>query len=155
MATVAAPSPRTPASTVRSFARPEPVEKQDIGFQPQEGWLAVLLLFAMVLSTVWSIDQAKWVEGTGILFPLALIGMAIGYLLARSSISGWIGVVLGLLGGTAICFVAVGQLLPAPGEMLGSLLQTLGGTLAWFTHPSGVPPVIGAVQHFFFSAAEF
>ncbi|HEU5316927.1 MAG TPA: transglutaminaseTgpA domain-containing protein [Chloroflexota bacterium] len=155
MATVAAPSPRTPASAVRSFARPEPVEQQDTGFQPQEGWLAVFLLLAMVLSTVWSIDQAKWVEGTGILFPLALAGMAGGFLLARSALSGWVAVLLGLVGGTAICFVTVGQLVPAPAAMLGALLQTLGGTLAWFARPTGVPPLIGAFQQFFSGAAEF
>src|SRR5687767_6248026 len=153
MATVSAPS--TPPAAVRSFARPEEPERVETGFQPQEGWLAVGLLLAMVLSTVWSVDQAKWVEGTAILFPIALAGMALGFWLARSKVAGWIGVLLGLLAGILLSFVVVGQLIPAPGQMLSMVGQTLGGTLAWFARPTGVPPLIGAFQHFFLSAAEF
>ncbi|MGI8422634.1 MAG: transglutaminase TgpA family protein [Chloroflexota bacterium] len=155
MVTVTAPGPAIPPSAARSFARPETPERQETGFQPQEGWLAVVLLFAMVLSTVWSVDQAKWVEGTGVLFPLALVGIGAGYLLARSPLAGWIGVLLGVLVGIALCFVVVGQLVPAPAEMLSLLGQTLLGTLTWFTRPTGMPPLIGAFQHFFVSAAEF
>ena len=153
MATVTAPV--TPPQAVRSFARPEEPPRQETGFQPQEGWLAVALLLAMVLSTVWSVDQAKWVEGTGILFPLALAGIVAGYLLARSRVAGWIGVLLGLVGGIALTFVVVGQLIPPPQQMLGMLGQTLGGTLGWFARPTGVPPLLGAFQQFFLSAAEF
>ena len=153
MATVTAPS--TPPAAVRSFARPEEPAPVESGFQPKEGWLAVALLLAMVLSTVWSVDQAKWVEGTGVLFPLALAGMALGYWLARSKVAGWIAVLLGLLAGVLLSFVVVGQLIPPPAQMLGMLGQTLGGTLAWFARPAGVPPLIGAFQHFFLSAAEF
>src|SRR6266542_3653180 len=145
----------TPPSVVRSFTRPEPVAREETGFQPQEGWLAVILLLTMVLSTVWSIDQAKWVEGTGVLFPLALAGMVVGFLLARSSLAGWVAVLLGVVGGTALCFVVAGQLVPAPAEMLANLGQTLGGTLTWFAKPAGVPPLIGAFQHFFAGATEF
>src|ERR687897_972169 len=129
MATVTAPV--TPPAAVRSFARPEEPPRQETGFQPQEGWLAVALLFAMVLSTVWSVDQAKWVEGTGVLFPLALAGIAAGYFLSRSKVAGWIGVLLGLVAGVALSFVVVGQLFPPPGQMLGMLGQTLGGTFGW------------------------
>src|SRR5688500_5267326 len=153
MASISAPV--TPPSVVRSFARPDEPAPPETGFQPQEGWLAVALLLAMVLSTVWSVDQAKWVEGTGILFPLALAGIAAGYFLARSKVAGWIGVLLGLVVGIALTFVVVGQLIPPPGQMLGMLGQTLGGTLGWFARPTGVPPLLGAFQHFFLSAAEF
>ena len=153
MATVTAPA--TPPAAVRSFARADEPSRPETGFQPQEGWLAVALLFAMVLSTVWSVDQAKWVEGTGILFPLALAGIGGGYLIARSKVAGWIGVLLGLLLGMLLCFVVVGQLVPAPAQMLGALGQTLGGTVGWLARPSGVPPLIGAFQQFFLSAAEF
>jgi transglutaminase-like putative cysteine protease len=140
---------------VRGFARPQRVEREHPTFQPREGWLSIFLLLAMVGSTVWSIDQAKWVEGTAILFPIALAGIAAGYFLARSTLTGWIAVLLGLLVGMALCFIVVGQLLPPPGEMLGMLGQTLSGTLAWFTRPSGLPPVVGAFQHFGTSAVEF
>src|SRR5688572_13782817 len=103
---------------VRSFARPsEPPVREHATFQPCEGWLSVLLLLAMVGSTVWSIDQARWVEGTGMLFPLALAGIGGGFLLARSTLAGWVGVMLGLVAGMALCFVVVGQLLPPPEQI--------------------------------------
>ena len=70
------------------FDRPQPVQRQRSLLEPDEGWLSVLLLLAMVMSTIWSIDQAHWVEGTGILFPTALVGMFAGMLLARSSLRG-------------------------------------------------------------------
>ncbi len=148
-------SPAPPPGALRSFARPERPEAAHAGWQPREGWLSVLLLLAMVLSTTWAVDQAHWVEGTGILFPLALTGMAGGYLLARSRLAGWVAVLLGLVVGMVLCFVVVGQLLPPPREMLGNLLGTIGGTFAWFARPTGAPPMIGAFQHFFLGAAEF
>src|SRR5215213_8463258 len=127
---------------VRSFARPNETPVRETSFlQPREGWLSILLLFAMVGSTVWSIDQAKWVEGTGMLFPLALAGIVVGYLLARSKMAGWIGVLVGLLAGMALGFVVVGQLLPAPGEMLASLGQTFTGSLAWLGNRNGPIPL--------------
>src|SRR5262249_48435719 len=109
----------------------------------------------MVLSTVWSIHQAHWVEGTVILFPLALAGIVVGLVLARSRLAGWLSLLIGVLGGLVVCFVAVGQLLPPPAEIPGALLGTLGATAAWATHPSGAPPVVTAVQQFFLGAADF
>jgi len=148
-------APSGAASAVRSFARPETVERERSFWELREGWLAVFLLLAMVLSTVWSVDQARWVEGTSMLFPLALAGMAGGFLLARSPLAGWIGVLLGLLTGMLLCFVVVGQLVPPPGQILSAIGQTLAGTLGWFARPVGVPPLIGAFQQFFASAGEF
>src|SRR5688572_14139848 len=113
------------STAVQSFARPQPrpqprpqaVARERSILQPQEGWLSVLLLVAMVGSTVWSIDQARWVEGTGILFPLALAGLLAGLAIARSKMAGPVGILLGLVLGTVVVFVAVGQLVPPPHEI--------------------------------------
>src|SRR5436190_9317144 len=122
------------------FARPEPQPRQRSFLELEEGWLSVLLLLAMVLSTVWSIDQAHWVEGTGMLFPIALAGVGAGILLARSALRSWVALLLGLLLGVALTFAIVGQLLPPPSEMPGLFVQTIGGTLGWLRHPAGLPP---------------
>jgi transglutaminase-like putative cysteine protease len=150
-----AASARSLDSAVRSFARPEPAPRRRSAWDLPEGWIAVLLLFAMVFSTVFAIDAARWVEGTGILFPLALAGIVVGFLLARSSLAGWVGVLLGLVLGTVLSFVVVGQLVPPPSQALGALVQTLIGSITWFAQPTGVHPLVGAVQHFTGSAAEF
>ena len=145
-----------PASSLSGlFERPEPVARERSFFDLEEGWLSVLLLLALVLSTVWSIDQARWVEGTSLLYPMALAGIAAGTLLARSPLRGWVAVPLGALLGAAVAFTVVGRLLPAPAEMPGLLAQTLAGTLAWLRQPAGLPPLLAAFQHLGASAAEF
>src|SRR5437867_2879561 len=53
----------TPVSQL--FARPEPQPRQRSFFELEEGWLSVFLLLAMVLSTVWSIDRARWAAAAG------------------------------------------------------------------------------------------
>src|SRR5438045_2829596 len=131
-------------SVSQLFARPAPQPRQRSFLELEEGWLSVLLLLAMVLSTVWSIDQAHWVEGTGVLFPMALVGVGAGIVLARMRLQGWIAVLLGLVLGIAVTFAVVGQLVPPPGEWLGALAQALAGTITWFRHPVGLPPLVSA-----------
>ena len=109
----------------------------------------------MVLSTVWSVHQARWVEGTAILFPLAIAGLVLGMLLARSRLAAWLSLALGVLGGLALCFVVVGGLVPPLAQIPGALLGTLAGTLGWVTNPSGAPPVVTAGQQFLLNGAEF
>lgn len=142
-------------SLVGSFARPQQIIRQRSVFSPDEGWLSILLLVVMVVSTVWSIDQAHWVEGSGVLFPLALAGLGLGLLLARWKLAAWVALSLGLVLGVGVTFVVVGQLLPSPTEMLRALGGTLMGTITWITQPVGVPPLIGAFQHFGQGATEF
>jgi transglutaminase-like putative cysteine protease len=142
-------------SLVRLLEPAEPVEHSRSALQPQEGWLSALLLAAMVLSTIWSIDQGHWVEGTGVLFPIALVGLVAGYLLARSRFSGWVGIPLGLVGGAVVCFIAIGQLLPPPMEAVALALQTLAGTIGWLFHPAGLPPLAVAIEQFVLNALDF
>ncbi|HEX2326906.1 MAG TPA: transglutaminaseTgpA domain-containing protein [Chloroflexota bacterium] len=144
-----------PASISALFARPEPAPRQRSLLEPEEGWLSFLLLAVMVLSTVWSVHQARWVEGTAILFPLAVAGLVLGMLLARSRLAAWLSLAIGVLGGLALCFVVVGGLVPPLAQIPGALLGTLAGTLGWVTSPSGAPPVVSAGQQFLLNGAEF
>jgi transglutaminase-like putative cysteine protease len=142
-------------SLTELFSRPEPAPRQRSLLEPEEGWLSLFLLLAMVLSTIWAIHEAHWVEGTAILFPLALAGIAVGTLLARARLSGGLALLIGVLGGMLVCFVVVGQLLPPPTELPGALLGTLGATLAWATHPAGMPPLVTAGHQFLTEATDF
>ena len=47
--------------------------------RPAQGWLPIILLFALVLSVVYSIDQARWAANTGIMFPFAALGVAVAH----------------------------------------------------------------------------
>ncbi|HVG95374.1 MAG TPA: DUF3488 and transglutaminase-like domain-containing protein [Chloroflexota bacterium] len=142
-------------SVTELFTRPEPAQRRRSLLQPEEGWLSFLLLLAMVMTTVWSVHQAHWVEGTAILFPLAIAGLVIGMLLARSRLAAWLSLALGVIGGLVLCFVVVGGLVPPPQQLPGAFLGTLAGTLGWVTNPSGAPPAVVAVQQFFLNAADF
>ncbi|MBI3971278.1 MAG: transglutaminase domain-containing protein [Chloroflexi bacterium] len=143
-------------ASVGSLSQRAPrAESERSVLEPEEGWLSILLLLAMVLSTVWSIDQAQWVEGTSMLFPIALAGIAVGMALGRSALRGWIALALGLLLGGVLCFIVVGQLLPPPSEMPGLFFTTIADTLRWFAQPSGVPPLVGAFQQLALNTAEF
>ena len=142
-------------SVTELFSRPEPAPRRHSLLQPEEGWLSFFLLLVMVLTTVWSIHQARWVEGTAMLFSLAIAGLVLGMLLARSRLTGWLSLLLGLLGGLVLCFVVVGGLVPPLQALPGALLGTVAGTLGWVTNPTGAPPVVTAVQQFFFNAADF
>lgn len=137
------------------FQRPAPVERESSRFFPEEGWLPIGLLLVIVLSTIWSIDQAHWVEGTGVLFPIALGSILAGLLLARTRIAGWIGALLGLVLGAVVCFAVIGQLLPPFSDMPRLLGETLSGTVRWVGHPAGLPPLLGAFWQFFTNAWEF
>jgi transglutaminase-like putative cysteine protease len=139
----------------RPSARQEPVPRPRSLLQPEEGWLSIALVLVMVFSTIWSIDQAHWVEGTGILFPAALVGFGVGYLLSRPAFAAWIAILLGVVLGAVVAFVSVGQLLPPLPEMPALFVQTVLGTFAWIGHPSGTPPLVGAFQQLAFSATDF
>jgi transglutaminase-like putative cysteine protease len=45
--------------------------------------ITLLLVFAVAMSVVSSVDGAGWVEGMPSLYPIALFGLALGYVLAR------------------------------------------------------------------------
>lgn len=50
----------------------------------EEGWLSFVLLFVVVMTVVWSIQSAHWVAGSEVLSTAALLGFAVGFVLART-----------------------------------------------------------------------
>ncbi|MCH8086564.1 MAG: transglutaminase domain-containing protein [Chloroflexi bacterium] len=70
-------------------------------FSPREGWLTVGLVLFLVLSVVWSVEIAGWVDSMPPLTPMAVVGVFAGMLLAkvkrRSLLLHPIGLALGYL----------------------------------------------------------
>ena len=65
--------------------------------------LSLLLLVSLVVvSVVWTMDEAQWVAGLHSLVPVALAALAIGFLFARSRISGVILHLTALVAGAGI-----------------------------------------------------
>ncbi|MEI7556213.1 transglutaminase domain-containing protein [Candidatus Chlorohelix sp.] len=50
----------------------------------EEGWLSFVLLLLAVMTVVWSLQTAHWVAGSEILSTTALLGFAVGFVLART-----------------------------------------------------------------------
>ena len=87
------------------------------GWRINEGWFAAILLVVMVLSTIWSIHSANWVEGTQVLFAMALAGIVMGLVAAPPRVAkpgrrSWPGVLVGCL----LAYTVIGQIFPTPRE---------------------------------------
>ncbi len=82
-------------------------------------WVTVLLV---ALGSV-ALGLADAIRGlnAGLLLPLAMLGLTIGWLLAKSPLPGWLGGLVALVLGIEVIFLRVGRL----GESLAVLLHTL------------------------------
>ena len=91
--------------------------------RPDEGWVAVPLVFILAGTMAWSFADARWVLGqdslTSFVIWVALVAAAWGYVSARLDISPWLAQVLGCTIGAFILIEAVGASLPGSASGLG------------------------------------
>ncbi len=88
--------------------------------RPAEGWLAFLLLWVVVLCLMGAVVEARWTPEAGVAAPAALLGFAVGVLLARRSLPAWQAWTLLLLYGLLLCTVYLARLLPPWRILLGA-----------------------------------
>jgi transglutaminase-like putative cysteine protease len=81
-------------------------------------WVTVLLV--ALTSTALGVADAIRGLNAGLLLPVAVLGLTVGWWLARSPLPGWLGGLVALALGVEIIFLRVGRL----GESLKALLQT-------------------------------
>ncbi len=113
-------------------------------------WLPALLAVAVVMAPVYAVHDARWVEKTFVMFPLAALGLAVGAAACRSRAPGWALLSVGMLLGSAICFVVAAEVFPGPAELWPSFSQMGAGTWEWLrtTVEGGTPgpqPLLGAI----------
>jgi len=70
------------------------------------------LLTLMLLNVAWAINSADWAEGLAILQWVILASLAIGLILAKSRLPGFVAHLLSLISGTACVTFSIGTLLP-------------------------------------------
>ena len=119
------------------------------GWRINEGWFSAILLVVMVLSTIWSIHSAEWVEGTQVLFAMALAGIAVGLVVARQAWAAWRALLAGVLIGGVLAYVVIGEIFPTPQEWpsgLGTLLSDTGAWMQAGETREGLPPPIISLQ---------
>ena len=100
--------------------------------RPREGWLALFLLFVMLLSVGWSVQSARWLQDADFLIPVALWGMLAGALLALLPLSVALTLPLGALSGGLVVLWAVGGEYFVELGQVGRLLALRDDGLQWF-----------------------
>jgi transglutaminase-like putative cysteine protease len=100
--------------------------------RPREGWLALAFVFVMLLSLVWSVQRAGWLERLDFIGPVALYGMIAGALLALSPLRVVLTLPLAaVLGAYVVLRHVVGDYFPDQSQLEGILAlraDTLGFT---------------------------
>jgi len=94
---------------------------------PDEGWIALPLVFVLAGTMAWSIADARWILGndslTTFLIWIALAATVWGYLSARLDLSPWLAQALGCVVGAFVLIEAVGASLPG----------STPGLVGWFS----------------------
>jgi transglutaminase-like putative cysteine protease len=83
------------------------------GLKIREGWSTLILLTLMLLNVAWSINSAEWTESLAILQWVVLVSLAVGFILAKSRLPGFVAHSLSLVSGMAWVTFLIGTLLPS------------------------------------------
>ena len=102
-----------------------------IGLKIREGWSTFGLLTLMLLNVAWSINSAKWAEDLAILQWVVLTSLAIGLILAKSRLPGFVAHFLSLISGTAWVTFLIGTLLPFSLSWTEKLLNLADRLTTW------------------------
>ncbi|HSM39003.1 MAG TPA: transglutaminase-like domain-containing protein, partial [Candidatus Limnocylindrales bacterium] len=99
--------------------------------RPREGWLALALLFVMLLSLGWSIQRADWIPLLEFLIPVAFYAAVSGALLGLTRLSVTAVLPISAIAGTAIVLWAVGgEYYPDLGQ-IGRQLAMRSEVIEW------------------------
>jgi hypothetical protein len=106
--------------------------KLKIRLKIREGWSTLGLLALMLLIVAWSINSAEWTEGLAILQWVVLASLAIGLILAKSRLPGFVAHFLSLISGTVWVTFLVCTLLPFNLSWTEKLLNLADRLTTWF-----------------------
>ncbi|MCL6648547.1 MAG: transglutaminase domain-containing protein [Chloroflexi bacterium] len=97
---------------------------------PREGVLTLLLLFFVMLSGVWSVEAAGWVDRLPPLGWVLLGATGLGFLLAKTRVPAWLCHPVGLLYGVFVTVWATTSLLPME-ELSDRIVDLIIRVNAW------------------------
>ena len=97
----------------------------------REGWSTLVLLTLMLLNVAWSINSAEWTESLSILQWVVLVSLAIGLILAKSRLPGFVAHPLSLISGTGWVLFLIGTLLPSTLSWPERLLNLADRLTTW------------------------
>ncbi|MGD9145945.1 MAG: hypothetical protein PVI80_10315, partial [Anaerolineae bacterium] len=103
--------------------------------------ISLVLLLIVFGSLVYGVSDAVRGLEPGFLWPLVLMGLLLGWVMACSRLPGWLVAMLGSLAGACLALLRVGQL----GDAVSTLLAR-AANLAWQTVQGSFPPDTMAFQ---------
>jgi transglutaminase-like putative cysteine protease len=111
-------------------------------------WVTLTLLGMTVSTILYSLDQANWVAGDKVLVNLLLIGLACGWLLARSRFSGVFGACYALFISLVAGVETVASIIPPLNGLFTTPFTELvnGMNARWFTFSQRVSGWIGTLN---------
>ncbi|MEX0626885.1 MAG: transglutaminaseTgpA domain-containing protein [Chloroflexota bacterium] len=99
--------------------------------QPREGWSSLALLLVMLLTLVWSLQRAAWVNHMDYLLPVAVVAALVGALLGLTRLSVLFTLPIGaVLGAGFVLWTIGGEYLPER-DQAGRLIILRGDALDW------------------------
>ena len=118
---------------------------------PTSGWLPIILLVALVLAVVYSVNAARWTDNTGVMFPMAALGILSGTWISSKRIHSSAIVALGVFGGFGLCFLVVSEAIPGPTDFIPNFLDLFRDTFDWVGQrraglATGQQPLLGAFE---------
>ena len=88
-------------------------------YRPQEGWLSPILLLTVVVISISTVLEVGWVPEDTVIVPTALLGLLMGYVLAKRPLAPWIAWTFVIIYGLLVTTVTVANLWP-PVDLLFS-----------------------------------
>jgi len=99
--------------------------------RPREGWGSMALLIVMLLTLVWSLQRAAWVNHMDYLLPVAVVAALLGALLGLTRLSVTVILPLAAIAGAGLVLFTIGAEYFPELNQSGRLILLRGDALDW------------------------
>lgn len=99
--------------------------------RPREGWASMALLLVMLLTLVWSLQRAAWVNHMDYLLPVAVVAALLGALLGLTRLSVAVTLPVAAVVGAGLVLFTIGAEYHPQLDQTGRLLLLRGDALDW------------------------
>lgn len=107
------------------------------------GWLVLLLAFALALYLPFAIGDINWIDNTQVLWPTAVLAVALGLLIGLARPNDVRGLIGGMLAGFLGIFTAIGSVIPGPARLASDITETGRWIVTrGASEPAGVNPLV-------------
>jgi len=98
---------------------------------PRTAWLPLILVGTATLAPLISIHTVGWAPGTEVLLSVAVVAIAFGFALSRSSLSSRSIIVIGMVSDLAVAYIVASEAFPGPLDAVRNFVLLFGETVEW------------------------